>query len=323
MSAEISVVYLTHRVDPRFEWFAEAFAAGLGDEAVEVIVVDGVYSLERTAVFAAIVRGRFPFRHVPAKPTPYAGAFRRTSRNFFSAASARNTGIIHATAPYIVFVDDLSVPMPGWWDEARAGARAEQLVAGAYQKHFEMVVDNGVLVSSRSEPHGYDSRWGQGSDTGLTTIGGSQLFGSSVGVPRDLLLEVNGFDEICDSIGGEDWHFGVRIEWTGQPIFYSRRMLTIESEELHHVGPPARRLDKTAPPSVYLRRLREFGVPHRQFEGHWDSSHMMLDILFGTRTTQTQGNYYLLSSLHPDTLEDIVARFPRYHWFDGQPLGEL
>jgi len=248
---------------------------------------------------------------------------RRTSRDFFSAASARNTGVVHATAPYLVFVDDLSVPMANWWAEVRAAAGSGEVVAGAYQKHFEMVVDAGVLISSRATPAGRDSRWDQGNDTSSVAIGGSQLFGSSFGAPRELLLELNGFDEMCDSIGGEDWHFGVRVEWTGAAIRYSRRMLTIESEELHHVGAPACRLDKTAPPSAYIRRLREFGVTDRQFEGQWDSSHMILDILFGTRTTQTHGNYYLLSALTPASFETTVQRFPRAHWFDHQPLSAL
>ncbi len=322
MSA-ITIVYLTYREEPRFEWFADGLSKQLGDGQVEVLLVDGVYTPERTARFTDIVRGRFEFRHVPAKPTPYAGRYRRTSRDFFSAASARNTGVVHATTPYLVFVDDLSVPMPGWWHEVQAAATASAVVAGAYQKHYEMVVEDGVLVSSRAEPAGRDSRWAQGSDTGWATIGGSQLFGSSVAAPRDLLLEVNGFDELCDSIGGEDWHFGVRVEWTGTSIHYSRRMLTVESEELHHVGTPAHRLDKTAPPSLYLRQLRRFGVRERQFEGNWDSSHMMLDILFGTRSTQTHGNYYLLSTLTADTLEQTTTRFPRVHWFDGQALSEL
>jgi hypothetical protein len=323
MTADISIVYLTYRLDPRFEWFADSLARQIGDDHAELVLVDGVHSPERTTQFEAMARGRFSLRHVPAKPTPYAGPHRRTSRNFFSAASARNTGIIHTTAPYLAFVDDLSIVMPGWWDEVRSAAKAGSVVAGAYQKHREVVVEDGVLVSSVSDPHGRDSRWGQGNDTSTVAIGGAQLFGCSFGAPRDLLLEVNGFDELCDSIGGEDWHFGVRVDWTGAPILYSRRMLTIESEEHHHLGTAACRLDKSAPPGAYLRRLREFGVSERQFEGQWDSSHMILDILFGTRSVQTQGNYYLLSALAPDQLDQTTRRFPRSHWFDGQSLSEL
>lgn len=323
MSADVAVVYLTCRLDPRFEWFADGLARQIGDEQVEVVVVDGKHTPERTTQFEAHARGRFALRHVPAKPSPYAGPYRKTTRDYFAAASARNTGIIHTTAPYLVYADDLAVPMPGWWDEVRSAAATGSVIAGAYQKHHEMVVEDGVLVSSRCEPSGIDSRWGQGNDRTSVPIGGAQLFGCSFGAPRALLLDVNGFDELCDTIGGEDWNLGVRVDWTGAPIRYSRRMLTIESEELHHLGTPPLRIDRTAPPSAYLRRLSEFGVRARQFEGNWDSSHMILDILFGTRSIQPQGNYYLLSTLDAARLEHTTKRFPRFHWFDRAALSEL
>jgi hypothetical protein len=323
MTPLTSIVYLTYRAEPRFDWFADSLARQAAGGDFEVIVVDGAYAAERTARFEDAAARRFALRHVPAKPSPYAGPHRLTTRDFFSAASARNTGLLHARAPYVVFVDDLSVVMPGWWEEVHAAARCGDVVAGAYQKHLEMRVEAGVLQSSRCEPGGVDSRWTQGRDDRTVPIGGAQLFGCSFGAPRDLLVEVNGFDELCDSIGGEDWHLGVRLEWAGAAIRYSRRMLTIESEELHHAGTPAVRLDKTAPPSVYLRRLREYGVTARYVAGNWDSSHMLLDILFGTGTTQTLGNYYLLATLDPSALDQVCPRFPQVHWFDRQPLACL
>ena len=49
MSApEVSIVYVTHRPNPRFEWFADSLANQLGDGSeAEVIVVDGAFSPER------------------------------------------------------------------------------------------------------------------------------------------------------------------------------------------------------------------------------------------------------------------------------------
>lgn len=322
MSTPVSIIYLTYRPDPKFAWFADSLARQVspGAPGVDVVLVDGAYTAARTVEFSSLVNGRFRFTHVPPKPTPYAGSNRLTTRDFFAAASARNTGVLHTTAPYVVFVDDLSVLMPGWWEEIQRAAADGVVLGGAYQKHHEMVVDDGVLLSSRCEPGGVDSRWDLGRDDEWVSIAGGQLFGCSFGAPRALLIEVNGFDEICDTIGGEDWHFGVRIEWTGATIRYSRRMLTIECEELHHVGSPALRIDKKAPPTEYVRRLREFGVTKRYVDGNWDSSHMILDVLFGTGSTQTQGNYYLLSTLQPDAFGTLPRRFPRRHWFDRQPL---
>ena len=320
----VSLVYITHRPEPRFEWFADALARQLepGDE-VDVILVDGRFSAERGARFAAQAGGRFGFSHVPAKPSPYNGPHRLTTTQYHACASARNTGIVHAQRPYVVFADDASVPMPGWWREARHAAHHGYVVAGAYKKAWEMEVVDGGLVASRIEPEGIDTRWELGSDEGIVRIGGGQLYGASFGAPRELLVAVNGADEICDSIGGEDYHLGIRMEFAGAPIFYSRRMLTIESEELHRQGEPLLRLDPTADPDTYMERLRRFGVEQRSTDGGFDSSHMILDLLYGARATRSVGNYYDLAELTPADLPGLAERLPELHWFDGRPLAEM
>ena len=319
----VTVVYTTYRPVPHFDWFADSLARQAGDADVEVVLVDGLHAPERTAAFGEMVRGRFAFRHVPPMPSPYAGPFRRTQRDLFSAASARNTGIVHASKPYVVFCDDLAVLMPDWWSEVRRAAADGYVVAGAYQKHREMVVQDGVLAASCCDPSGVDTRWQTGDDSRLVRIEGSQLFGCSFGAPRALLVEVNGFDELCDSIGGEDAHCGVRVTFSGAAIYYSRRMLTIESQEGHGAGTPRWRIDRKTLPSVYLRRLREFGVGRRCVNGAWDSSHMIIDILYGTRSNQPMGNYYLIETLNEAALTGIVSRFPTTYWFDGRMLSEL
>lgn len=320
----LSIVALTYRQQPRFEWLIDGLAAQLrsGDE-VEVIFVDGRHSAPRTAQLARLVAGRFEFRHVAPKPTPYNGRFRLTRREYFAAASARNTGIVYASKGYVAFVDDVCVPMPGWLDEVRRAAAAGYVVAGAYWKQWEMVVQDGRLISSRAEPSGRDSRWQLGRDDRLVQIAGGQLFGCSCGMPRELLLKTNGYDELCDSIGGEDYQLGLRLEWAGAPIYFSRRMLTIESEELHRVEEGFVRLDKATDPQSYMRRLGEFGVARRATDGAYDSSHLILDISYGTRSVRSIGNYYELSELNAGNLLELVERFPRTHWFDGEPLNDL
>jgi hypothetical protein len=50
---------------------------------------------------------------------------------------------------------------------------------------------------------------------------------------------------------------------------------------------------------------------------------MLLDVVYGTESAATQGNYYWLADLTETTLETITRRFPRRHWFDRKLLAEL
>jgi hypothetical protein len=321
--AVATLVYLTYRSEPGFEWFADSLAAQLGPgDDIELILVDGAHDRERGERFARAVAGRMVLRHVAAKPSPYNGANRLTRRNLFAAASARNTGLVYASKPYVIFVDDACVLAEGWWRAAREAVAAGRVVTGAYRKDWGMEVLRGVLVNRHSRS-GLDSRWQLGNDSGAVRVGGGQLFGASIGAPRDLLLQVNGFDELCDAIGGEDWQLGVRLEFAGVPIYYDRRMLSIESEDLHRRGVPFARIDPTLPAAAYLERLTEFGVHRRRIPGACDSSHMLLDVVYGTESAQTQGNYYWLADLTEATLAATTRRFPRRHWFDRRPLCAL
>jgi hypothetical protein len=318
--AAVSVVHVTHRRDPAFGWFVDSLASQLeGGDGIEVIFVDGLHDAERGLELERLVDGRFPFRHVPPKPNPWNGTHRLTTANEYAAlSSARNTGIVYATAPYVVFVDDLCVLMPGWWEQVRRAASERIVVGGAYRKDYEMVVRDGTLVSSR--PAGIDCRWERGDDARLVPLSGGELFGAGTAAPRDLLVELNGYDELCDPVGGEDYQLGLRIEFAGVPIFYCRAMLAVESEELHRQPPIVTRLNKTLEPATYMRRLREFGVRSRTSDGEHDISHFLLDLVYGARSPRTQGNCYSLRALTEDGLTETVARFPREHWFDHQPL---
>ncbi len=320
----VTVVYATHRPEPRFEWFADSLAAQLGDDRVEleVIVVDGLADEERRQGFESAVGGRFGARVVPAKPTPWNGPYRLTGNEFYAGASARNTGIVCATAPYVVFQDDCSVLMPGWWDEVREAARKGLVVAGACHGHRRMVVEGGVLVRSRAELEGIDPRWRFGSDTELVRIGGGQLATGAFGLPRALLLELNGLDELCDPVGVEVAQLGRRLELAGATILYSRRMLAVRSSErqLHDV---VRKLDKATDSAGYMEKLAEFGVSNRFFDAAWTSSNLLLDLLFGAREAASLGNGYELARLEEADLVTTGESFPLDHWFDGQPLAEM
>lgn len=137
------------------------------------------------------------------------------------------------------------------------------------------------------------------------------------------LIDVNGFDEICNIIGGEDYQLGIRLERNRCPIRYSRRMLTIEAGDLHGAEPVLLREDVTLDEETYMSRLGALGVAKRSVDGELDASHMMLDVLYGTDSNRSTGNYYELGRLTPADLDATIDRFPRYRWFDGRPLAGL
>lgn len=325
MKPAVSVVYVTHRPEPQFDWFADALARQLDDDdEVEVVLVDGLPSPRRGARFEAIVAERFAFTYAEAKPTAFNGPHQRTSRPLFAAASARNTGVVHASRPYLAFVDDCSVPVPGWWDEVRQAARHQYVVAGAYQKHKNMQVSDGLLESSTVEPLGVDSRWTLGDDRRVVEITGGQLYGASLGIAREVMLEVNGFDELCDGIGGEDCNLGIRLEMAGHRVFYSRRMTTIESEDhAARYSLPFVRIDPVLDARAYRERLAGFGVSERSIEGRCDASHMALDVVYGLGKPQSIGNHFELRDVQPADLPATSRGLPTTFWFDGRRLSEL
>ncbi len=318
----MTIAYVTHRVEPRFDWFIDSLAAQLGGDPVEVLFVDGLRDARRGERLEELVAGRFAFRHIAPKPNPWNGPERRTRAEFWAAASARNTAIVYAHSPYLVCVDDCAVLGPHWWDQVRVAAREGWVIAGAYQKHREMEVRDGALLASSFEPSGLDTRWTLAEDGETATIAGGQLYGNCA-APRDWLVAVNGFDELCDPIGGEDYHLGIRLEWAGAQIRYSRRMLTIEADDLHVGATPPRWSAPPLAPDAYTALLARFGVGHRTTDGPCDAAHMVLDVLYGTHAVRSIGNYYDLRDVDEATLRELPGRFPDRYWFGDIALAEL
>jgi glycosyltransferase involved in cell wall biosynthesis len=322
---DISILYTTHRRFPRFDWFADSLAAQLDGAEVEVVFVDGLHSDERAADVAAAVHNRFSYRHVAPKPSPWNGPHRLTRKEYRGICSARNTGPVHASGTYLVFVDDCSVLMPGWWQGIVSAADREQVVGGARHKQTEMVVEEGRLVSGTVTPTGRDSRWDVGSDAGPVRVDGGRAYTSTLGMPRSLFLTVNGFDELCETTAGEDCHLGFRLENAGASVWFDRRILTIESHELHRLGNVVRGVQSRTlvEPETYRARWRDLGLPDRPIPNRCTEYNMLLDILDATRQIESYGNYYVLANLTEADYPATIEYFPTRHWFDGRPLSEI
>ncbi len=275
MSKKLTIVYLTFRRFPRFEWFASSLARefrttpGIDFESVQIVVIDGRLWYDgdtRAHELREAAAGRIPFKHHPPKPTPWQGPSRQTTKDYFCAANARNTAFAYAQAPHVAFVDDLSVLLPGWLKEHLRAAEGRYVLAGTTCKYHHLKVDE--LGSISHGDASSDGRFQAGQDSRLAQIQGETarchggwLYGGTFSIPLETALIVNGQDEIYDSNGGEDWDFGIRVERTGVKMIISKLCGTYEDEEGHYCEAAMVRLDKpwqphrSVPPRPHMYRI--------------------------------------------------------------------
>ena len=156
---------------------------------------------------------------------------------FFDASGTRNTGFIVCNTEYIVFVDDLSVLMPGWLSYHKWAAENKLIFAGAYNKVSDIVFENNVFKSYKGSD--IDCRLTSQLTDESISIGGGWIFGANSGFPMEYIEKVNGYDEYLARRGCEDCNIGVRLENAGykSKMFYNKNCLIIEDDYLHGNGP--------------------------------------------------------------------------------------
>jgi len=297
-----------------FEWFADGLCRLCSGDFPEVVFVDAVLwdrPDERRHEIASIVDGRFPYKHVAPKPTVWCGPGRKTKTDYFAASNARNTGICYASQPYIFYMDDLSVMSDDWIKEASHASSNGYIVAGSYKKVLDMVVENGQLKSftvhrnEHGKDIGLDSRWSFGSSNGIIRMDGGMLYGCSCGFPIEDLLQVNGWDEIHDSSGAEDYSLGISLQKHGKQLWFNRNLHTTEDDLAHGQGP-------------VLKRIIKPGNP--------DASHVILNRLRADPKPRTYGNFFELRTMRDGILNGgsfSPATMPTHHWFDGQEISSM
>lgn len=338
----ISFVHITGRTDPKWGWYCDAICNQASPQELrdwqftfidrslwaldprstpkghaDVAFADPFYhNADRRKQLADIVGGRFRYAHVPTMPNVYQGPFRLTSRDWFFAGVARNTGIITARHPYIMFCDDLALPCDQWLSQVRHAADHKYLLAGMYRKATNVVVANGRLVSADNFPPGVDSRMPHGSDTGIVPWSGAGVFGCSFGVPLENALQTDGCGLETAAQGADDYDWGIRLERTGLKVFLNKNCFTIESEEAHHTEPSLPRESKNMPsdrlPAGYTGSAMS---DHVHINRLWREEDRILPLYpLGLRAIREQ---FLATGLVP------IPTGPTEDWRTGEPLSSL
>lgn len=320
MSA-VTFAYMTSRKDCRFEWWADSLKRELGGSFGDhqIIVVDfwsQPMVKDGWKLSDVVARTRYFMQHCDApnllvtapKPNVWQGQYRLPKDNWFAACNARNTAFILCQNDYIVFSDDLSVILPGWWKTILEDTRPNTIVCGAYQKVNKLVVENGNVVSFEDSPHGHDNRERhlEGRPPGPFECGGNWMFGCSFAMPIEAALAVNGYDENCGSLSFEDVIFGVRLMNAGYQFVYDPRMKTLESEELHAQGPVMKRTDKGQSPK--------------------DKSHAILSMAMHSKWAPNyfgEGGLRAVRERVLDGADLPMQQVPQHDWWDGQPVAEF
>lgn len=241
----LSIVYITCREFCHFEWFIQSLIhqsdADLRSK-IQIIIVDGLLGdcehidgsdacIARKNYFANAIAREFEFVHVPPKPTKWQGRWRVTNINYFAAANTRNTGACYAKYPYIAFHDDLGCPTLTWLNSVTCAKKFNKIQCGAYSKVFDLVVENGNVVSKRDHDGGVDCRLKIYNQV-ASLCESSHFFGSSFCLPLDVFFEINGMNEMCDGCGAEDYDLGIRLRRQGYDIYYHKNMFIWETETI-------------------------------------------------------------------------------------------
>jgi hypothetical protein len=287
----LTIAFITGRPEPHLDWLLASLAPQVvaGDE-ISVLVIDS--------------RGRTPrqlgtslpsVRVVLPKPTPWQGAHRITSQDWWAKSSAMNTALVLCETDYIAFVDDSCRLGPKWLETVRRGeGDRKSVLAGTYDK-----IEHGVVTPDHRRAR---------APGGKSDCGGGWLYGCTFALPLEWALEANGAEEGCDGMGAEDYIFGYQLENNGHQIDFVPSLAVMQERSEVSVA---------AGPSIALRRIDKGVAPN-------DKSHAALKRFRKRKRTEFTPDLRALRAAR--AAGKLVWPMPdpgMRDWYDGQLVREM
>ena len=206
---KISVVLVTKRLEPRFEWALESLKNQTFKD-FEYIIVDGYWHRRKLDVKALVEKLDidFPVMHIPDKPSRWRGQRPQIS-------NARNTCLVFAGGKYIVHCDDNCMMQPDWLERHLSWLEQGYFIAGSWIG-YQSIRSDGIGIEGI---YGPEYRIKEVNIPSITTA--AWFYCGNCSYPLDPVLDINGFDEEYDGeIGQEDLQLGIRLERSGMKMIF-------------------------------------------------------------------------------------------------------
>lgn len=296
----LTVCFVTARKEPKIEWFLRSLGNQISHwDSIKLAIVD-YHAMQRSIPLP-------PFHELKikdiwwgeVKPNVWQGEHKITKKEWWATSAYRNTGLCLADTDYIAWVDDRSVLMPGWLRAVRDAMAGNYAVCGAYEKRTGMTVEDGFIkhggIIIGEDPRRHMKK--------PTPVPGNHWFGCTNACPVEWALQVNGYDESCDSLGLEDCIFGEMLERNGFPIKYDPRMKIVEDRSPEFYEAAVGRTDLGVSPNDKSHALLDRCRGKKQATHHWNLREIRERVLRGEPFP--------------------IPTEPTHDWFTGKPLTEF
>jgi len=326
----VTLVFITARLQSRFDWLFQSLARCSHREIVTQIVIVDLFAepfddwaqpdVERRRDEVIHESKQFTKFHqceinwIPPKPNAWSGKFRFTPRNWWSKPESLNSGVAMSKNDYLVFSDDRCVFAQTFLDAVKEAMENNYAVCGTYEKRINMKLNNGEIaehgatdeaIAKSGDCIGQDSRKEVAQGRKMICPG-TWMFGHAFGLPLEWMLEVNGVDELWDSVSMEDTAFGQMLENNGKVIYHDPRMAQVQ--------------DRTPEFASYDMK-RSSKEKHSGDKN--DKTHKLIEKLWNRKTSS---NGYSLRELRKSVLAGNpfpLPLSPHQDFFDGQKLSEM